>query len=115
MIWLLMAVAGGLGTVLRVVISSAVSHRYGAPRGTIVVNIVGAAALAVLVGTADADTLFVVGVGFLGGFTTFSTWMLDAVLLAASGEPRDAFRHIARVSTLAAVVAVVGMAISGAL
>ena len=54
------------------------------PIGTAIVNVVGAGALGLIVG-ADATTLRIVGAGFLGGFTTYSTWMVDTWALAGSG------------------------------
>ncbi|MEN8235684.1 MAG: CrcB family protein, partial [Actinomycetota bacterium] len=60
------------------------------PIGTLVVNLTGAFAAGILLGLAvDGDvsdfTAVAVGVGFLGGYTTFSTWMVETVLAAESG------------------------------
>ncbi len=76
----LLALAGGLGALARVEIGLALAARHPfQPWGTRVVNLVGAAALAaLLIATDDPDVRAVVGTGFLGGFTTFSTWMVDA-------------------------------------
>ena len=42
------------------------------------INLSGSFALGVLVGaTASTDVQRLLGTGFLGGYTTFSTWMLD--------------------------------------
>lgn len=78
---LLLAFAGGVGAWLRAEVAWAAARR-AAPRwGTHVVNLLGAAALGALTGTGaalDADLRRVLGVGLLGGFTTFSTWMVQA-------------------------------------
>ena len=69
--------------------------RYGvgqgvaAPWGTLAVNVVGSLLMGLLVGmlAANHDTQrLLFGVGFLGGFTTFSAFSLDAVQLAQSGR-----------------------------
>ena len=56
-----------------------------------VVNLIGAILLGWLVGIdargpMDSDLMAGLTIGFLGGFTTFSTWMVDAVVLAESGH-----------------------------
>ncbi len=78
MSWLGLAVAGGVGALLR----AEASRRLGPVRGTAVVNLLGAALLGLLVGMAGAgrvstDVVRIVGTGLAGGLTTFSTWMLE--------------------------------------
>lgn len=92
MTWLLVAVLGGLGALTRYGVSGIVQHRWRTtfPVGTLVVNLTGAFAAGVLVGfTAGRSVpdlaLFAGGVGFLGGYTTFSTWMVETVLAGESG------------------------------
>lgn len=81
---LALAIAGGLGALARAEVAWAAARR-GHPRvGTHVVNLTGALLLGLLVGVRSASpvsdtTLTVLGTGFLGGFTTFSTWMVQAV------------------------------------
>jgi CrcB protein len=80
---------GGLGAVLRFLLDGAVSRRLGRafPYGTLAVNLTGATALGILAGAAvqhDAYRLW--GVGLIGGFTTFSTWMLESHRLAEEGR-----------------------------
>ncbi len=82
----LMALAGGLGALLRFEIASTVSRKGHFPFGTLVVNTSGAA----LTGFAVASSLApaahtIVVTGFLGGFTTFSTWMVETGRLAEDG------------------------------
>jgi fluoride exporter len=67
--------AGSLGALAR----AAVGLLLGG-RGTLAVNLAGAFGLGLLWGAADAlrsDWLVVAGTGFLGAFTTFSTWMVE--------------------------------------
>jgi CrcB protein len=83
--------AGGLGAVARFVLDGAVAGRAATefPLGTFVVNLSGAFALGVLAGTAlDADAYRVVGTGFIGAYTTFSTWAFESQRLGEDGELR---------------------------
>jgi CrcB protein len=65
--WLLLALAGGLGASARVLVAS----RLPIPYGTLAVNLSGAFALGLL------GNSFILGTGFVGAYTTFSTWMLE--------------------------------------
>lgn len=83
MSFLIIAIAGGLGAGGRYGLSGYVQHRSKGsfPVGTATVNAVGALAIGLLFGLADDHdgVLLDFGVGFLGGFTTFSTWMVESV------------------------------------
>ncbi len=73
--WVALCLAGGAGAVARVVVSAAMGR---APLGTLVVNVSGAFALGVLSGAGVSEAALAIGgTGFLGGYTTFSTWMLE--------------------------------------
>ena len=88
-LYLAVGIAGGLGAVGRYLVGAAVSLRFGGhfPLGTFVVNISGAFALGLLTGMAPStDAMRILGLGLLGGYTTFSTWMLESKRLA--GERR---------------------------
>ena len=95
-LWVLAAaLAGGIGAVLRFVIDGAITARLakrtrGAafPWGILVVNLSGSFAIGLLVGlfsVAHPLTL-VLGVGLLGGYTTFSTASYDTVRLLQRGR-----------------------------
>jgi CrcB protein len=80
---------GGLGAIARFVLDDAVEGRLGGvfPYGTLVVNVSGSFALGALVGAAlGGDAFSVAGTGFIGAFTTFSTWALESHRLAEDGE-----------------------------
>ena len=76
----LLLVAGGLGALGRVEVAWLLERRGLGPRATTVVNLVGALAAGIALATTDTavGTGRILTVGFLGGFTTFSTWMLEA-------------------------------------
>jgi CrcB protein len=57
------------------------------PFGTFVVNLTGGFLLGLLTGlSVTGDALLVFGAGLLGGYTTFSTWMVEAQRLGEDGE-----------------------------
>jgi CrcB protein len=89
-IWI--GVLGSVGALARYELSRALHHRTergGLP--TMVVNLTGAILLGALVGVEarspiEPDLMAALTVGFLGGFTTFSTWMVDVVVVAEEGH-----------------------------
>jgi fluoride exporter len=88
---LAIAAVGGLGAIARFLLDGAVSSRVGRgfPFGTLAVNLTGAFALGILDGAAvGGDALRIAGVGFLGAYTTFSTWALEAHRLGEDGRTR---------------------------
>ncbi len=102
------AAFGALGAAARFLVHGTVAARVGErfPSGTLVVNLTGAFALGLLVGAAvSGDTSRLLGLGFLGGYTTFSTWMLETERLGHDGFARAAALNLA-VSLLAGVLAV---------
>lgn len=81
----LVALAGGLGAGLRFLVDGLVQRRVHGkvPLGTLVVNVTGSFVLGLLVALLpDGDALTVLGVGLLGGYTTFSAASLEAYSLA---------------------------------
>ncbi|MEA3510891.1 MAG: CrcB family protein [Actinomycetota bacterium] len=92
MTWLLIGVMGALGALARYGVSGIVQRRWQTsfPIGTLVVNLTGAFGAGLLLGIVTGRTvpdlaLVAAGVGFLGGYSTFSTWMVETVLAAESG------------------------------
>ena len=67
-----------------------------------------------LLGFGKGDVVFVGGVGALGGFTTFSTWMLDSVRLSAAGGSNAALRHLFGIALGAVALAGAGLWMFGA-
>lgn len=105
---LVVLVAGGLGALARDEMAAVVQRRARTERpwGTALVNLTGALLLGALAGAGgrlgvDAQLL---GTGFLGGFTTFSTWMVESVRLGQEGG---------RVGLAEGIVNLVGMLVVG--
>lgn len=90
------ALAGGVGAVLRYVVDLGVARLAGRrfPWGILLVNLSGSFALGIVT-TALPDAAFLLGAGLLGGYTTFSTAMLDTVALWRDGErPASVFNAV---------------------
>jgi CrcB protein len=90
--FLVVFLGGGIGAALRHGVNRLAFHLWPAfPAGTMIVNIVGSLAMGLLVGLFAAtpslsqhSRLFL-ATGVLGGFTTFSTFSLDALTLWERG------------------------------
>lgn len=109
-----MALAGGLGAVCRFGLDGFVRCRVpGAlPLGTVLVNVTGSLMLGVLTGlvlahTADESIRVVVGTGFCGGYTTFSTASFETVRLVQ--QRRVGLALVNGVGTLVATVGVAAL------
>lgn len=91
---LLIGLAGLIGTVGRYALSGVIARRFGEtfPAGTLVVNIVGCFLAGLLFyllqerNLVNPATRTVVMIGFLGGFTTFSSFGLQTFTLLRDGE-----------------------------
>ncbi|MEX0653529.1 MAG: CrcB family protein [Phycisphaeraceae bacterium] len=112
----IVAAAGGLGAAARHLLDACISRRVagGRPWGTFAVNVTGSLAVGVLAGLAMSDALLpepvraAAGIGFLGAYTTFSTWMVETLRLIEGGAWRAA-----AVNALGCLVAGPGAALAG--
>ena len=107
---------GGCGAVARLLVDGAVSARIVItfPIGTFAVNMAGSLALGVLAGiTTDVEALRLLATGFLGSFTTFSTWMLESQRLAEDGEGGPTIANIAFSLIAGGALAWIGLQIGG--
>jgi CrcB protein len=93
--YLLVAIGGALGSMGRYGTGVLVGKAWSAsfPLGTMLINIVGSVAMGLFIGYLvrttpawQADARLFVAVGVLGGFTTFSSFSLDAVSMLERGE-----------------------------
>ncbi|WP_029624924.1 fluoride efflux transporter CrcB [Sphingomonas sp. PAMC 26605] len=110
---LILVMAGGaLGSAARFLVGRATLARFGPdyPYGTLTVNLVGGFAMGLLVGilarhTASETWRVLLGVGVLGGFTTFSSFSLDVVTLVERGDLATALGYTL-LSVVGAILAV---------
>jgi CrcB protein len=117
----LVAAGGAAGCVVRYLVGVATLGVAGAlPWGTLGVNVAGSFLLGVLVGALPPEHAgrLLFGTGFCGGFTTFSTFSVEAVALVGQGAHGRASAYLAAsvaLSVLAAAAgAAVGRAVAGA-
>lgn len=100
---LAIAAGGAVGSVLRYWTSLGVHHLFGRgfPYGTLAVNVLGSLAIGVLYvllverSSLGAEWRAVLITGFLGGFTTFSTFSIETALLLQQAEHLKAVLNIA--------------------
>jgi CrcB protein len=105
---------GGLGSVCRWWVHKSIvrEHPRDFPLGTFTVNILGAFLIGVMFGAhASADEMKIAATGFLGGFTTFSTWMYESERLVVDGYNHGAARNIVISSAVGFLVVTAGVAV----
>lgn len=74
------SIGGFLGAICRFTISKKMKNKHGFPVATLCVNLLGAFLLGLLFGIQPRDHIYALfGVGFMGAFTTFSTFKLETV------------------------------------
>jgi CrcB protein len=112
MTWIAVALGGMLGTLARHAVNIAVARSMKPPPyATAIVNILGSAIIGGLAGSISSGRLLMpaplrvfVFVGLLGGFTTFSSFMLDTLALAEGGSASAAFANVAGQTVLGLAV-----------
>lgn len=85
----LIALAGGLGAATRFILDGLVRERTSGsyPWATTMINTSGSFLLGLLVGSSiDSNWQSIAGIGFLGGYTTFSTASYETARLAHHGR-----------------------------
>ena len=121
---LMLAAAGGaLGAGSRHLINIGCARLFGTgfPWGTLIVNVAGSFAMAVLIeamalkfgGSLELRTFLATGV--LGGFTTFSAYSLDFATLMARKEQLLAFAYLGGSVVLAIFAFYAGLSLARAL
>lgn len=113
----------GIGGVLRHGVNVGSARLLGPayPWGTLIVNVTGSAAMGVLIGClvarggAGGQLRLFLATGVLGGYTTFSAFALDAVLLVERGEVAAAAGYIGSSVALSLIGLAAGLALLRAL
>lgn len=111
LVWLGVALIGGIGSVLRFVIDRAVARRVSRPFpfGTLSVNVSGAVLLGFLAGLAlNKEAALLAGTAFVGAYTTFSTWMLETQRLGEERQLRSSLANIVVSVVLGVAAAFIG-------
>ncbi len=108
----MIGLGGALGAIARhsVNIGAVQLFGHGYPYGTLIVNIVGSFLMGVLIVTfshtpqMSQELKMLLTTGFLGAFTTFSTFSLDAITLWERGEMLHALGYML-ISVICSVLA----------
>jgi CrcB protein len=114
----MLGLAGATGTAARFALSEWATKRWPGtfPLATLLINVTGAFALGLLMtaggaGSALAQARLVLGTGFLGGYTTFSTLSYDTHSLYRSGQIRAAWLNALGSLAIGLAAAALGIAI----
>ncbi|MEW4448654.1 fluoride efflux transporter CrcB [Qipengyuania sp. JC766] len=98
----LVAIGGGIGAALRFHLGRAIGPLAGGfPAATLTANVGGSLAMGLLAGwlarhgTGGESLRLLLGVGLLGGFTTFSAFSLEMMLLIERGQAGMAIGYAA--------------------
>ncbi len=120
MVKIILLLAGGaLGSLSRYAVSG-LTHRYIAgifPWGTLMVNVTGAFVIGFLWGLFEMkglspNTRMFLFIGFLGGYTTFSTFALESLNLIRDGDIKMAVLNIVLNNLLALILVFAGYFLS---
>ena len=114
--WVAFVVAGAAGAVARHVVGLALTRRTPARSswGTLVVNVTGSFVFGLITGLAlhhglAREPRLVLGTGFCGAYTTFSTFTYETVRLVEDGAFREAVRNVGMTVVAGAVAAGAGL------
>lgn len=118
--WLLIALGGATGALARYhlglwIVGRAGGWAHGAPLGTFVINVSGSFLLGVIamLGLTRGDLVtlewrFLLGVGFCGAFTTFSTFSVETWAMLQKGQLIEALVYVGASNVLGLLAAIAG-------
>ncbi len=116
LLFLVLSLAGGMGAALRFLLDGVIRARFTSslPLGTLVINVSGSFVLGLITalattGVVDPMLQAVIGIGLLGGYTTFSTASVETVRLAQSGRVGAALVNGVGMLMLAVAAALAGL------
>ncbi len=119
----LVGFGAGIGGILRFALAQFVGARFGAaqvPYATLFINVSGSFLIGIVieaaVGKAGLDPLWRVflATGILGGYTTFSTFSFEALMLGVNGFPFAASAYVAASVVLGIAACYGGIALARA-
>lgn len=118
---------GGIGAVCRYLVTTQIGMRLGTffPFGTLTVNVIGSLLMGLIMGTLAVlartsgllpeQVRLLLTVGFLGGFTTFSSFSLETLTLLRGGSYALASVNIGANVLLGLLAAGIGVYVAGEL
>ena len=117
--YLIVALGGGVGAAARHGLGQLSARAFGPgfPVGTMSANVLGGLLMGVLVGWlarsgAGEGARLLLGVGLLGGFTTFSAFSLDAVQMVQRGQAGLAALYVGGSVVLSIAALALGLVLS---
>lgn len=121
-VFVLLSLAGGVGAVARFVADGLVRSRVSGamPWGTVLINVTGSLLLGLVTGMLGAQLLspelqVVLGAGFLGGYTTFSTASVETARLLQERRVLYALGNLLGSLVVGSVAAALGLVVGAAL
>jgi CrcB protein len=116
---LLLSLAGALGTMARYGVSGLVQRLAGTsfPLGTLLVNLSGCLLFGLVFGLFEeriglpAELRFFILTGFMGAYTTFSSYMFESVTLLQHGQWLAATVNIVGQTVAGITLTIIGMAL----
>jgi CrcB protein len=118
--WVAFVAAGALGAPVRYLVDGVVGERTGGvlPWGTFIVNATGSLLFGFLTGLAlyhgfPKTPKLVLGTGFCGAYTTFSTFSFQTVRLLEQGSTGEALANAIGTLVTCALAAGAGVALAG--
>ncbi|WML25974.1 CrcB family protein [Neobacillus sp. OS1-33] len=107
---LFISIGGFIGAIARFKINQSMYNNKGFPIGTLTVNLIGAFLLGLLFGLHVQGSLYsLLGIGFMGSFTTFSTLMLDAIKLNIENKKKLYYGYLLSSYTIGIILAFCGL------
>lgn len=121
----LVASGGAVGSAVRYAVSGAAQRLWGSgagsiasfPAGTLVVNVTGSLLIGLVAGLAEsrallgAEVRLLLVAGVLGGYTTFSAFSLETLLLLRAGQTTTALTSVALQVLLGVAAAFAGFTV----
>jgi fluoride exporter len=105
---LFIALAGGFGAVCRYVIYEKMKKKVF-PKATFLINLLGCFLLGLFIEVSSSIISLMITIGFLGGFTTYSTYMYESFELFQSKHLKVALLYSSLTIILGALLVLIGM------
>jgi fluoride exporter len=117
--WMAFVIAGAAGAIARYVVDGVVTRRTNGRWvwGTFLINVTGSLLLGLITGLGlnhgfPRAPRLVLGTGFCGAYTTFSTFTFESVRLLEDGAPKAALWNIAGTFVAGALAAAAGLGVA---